>query len=88
MSIFKNIVIAVLAISILTFIALFGQLPALRKTPVGWLQRALCVHLPNGLKAIDGKVTGGRVTRRSKTLGRYLFYERNPVVLVRLLPIE
>ena len=79
----RNIAIAVFAVSLLTFIALFGQLPALRKTPIGWLQRALCLHLPNGLRGLDHRVTGGRVTTRSKRLGQYLFYEKNPVVLVR-----
>lgn len=84
MGILKNIALAILALSLLTFIALFGQLPALRKTPIGWLQRALCRHLPNGLRAIDGRATGGRITLKSKRLGRYLFYEQNPVVLVGL----
>lgn len=80
----RNIALAVLALSLITFIALFGQLPALRKTPIGWVQRALCLHLPNGLRAIDRKTTGGRLTSRSKRLGQWLFYEKNPVVLVRL----
>ena len=79
----KNVLAAILVLSILTFIALFGQLPALRKTPIGWLQRALCLHLPNGLEYIDKRATGGRLTTRSQRLGQYLFYEQNPVVLVR-----
>jgi len=49
MGVLRNIALAVFALSLITFIALFGQLPALRKTPIGWLQRALCLHLPNGL---------------------------------------
>ena len=79
----KNVLVAILVLSLLTFIALFGQLPALRKTPIGWLQRALCLHLPNGLKYVDRRTTGGQLTTRSKRLGHYLFYEANPVVLVR-----
>ena len=82
MGVLRNIINAILAISLLTFVALFGQLPALRKTPIGWLQRALCIHVPNGLKRLDSSVTGGRITNRSKRLGHYLFYEQNPVVLV------
>ena len=78
----RNIAIAVFAISLLTFVALFGQLPALRRTPIGLLQRILCLHLPNGLKKLDHLATGGRVTSKSKRLGHYLFYEKNPVVLV------
>ncbi|KAK4901683.1 palmitoyltransferase swf1 [Elasticomyces elasticus] len=77
----KNVLLAILVLSLLTFIALFGQLPALRKTPIGWLQRALCLHLPNSLKKVDRLATGGRVTSKSKRLGHYLFYEQNPVVL-------
>jgi palmitoyltransferase len=82
MGILQNIVIGVIAISFLTFVALFGQLPALRKTPIGWLQKILCLHIPNGLRAADRVATGGIITLKSKRLGRYLFYEKNPVVLV------
>ena len=85
MGILRNIGIAVFAISFLTFVALFGQLPALRRTPIGWLQRLLCLHTPNGLKALDRLTTGGRITTKSKRLGHYLFYEKNPVVLVSCL---
>jgi len=82
MGVLRNVVIAILVLSLLTFIVLFGQLPALRKTPIGWLQRALCLHLPNGLRKVDRRVTGGKVDERSRRLGHYLFYEGNPVVLV------
>ncbi|KAK0266632.1 palmitoyltransferase swf1 [Friedmanniomyces endolithicus] len=81
----QNVVIAILVLSLLTFISLFGQLPALRKTPIGWLQRVLCLHLPNGLKYIDHTTTGGRLTSRSKRLGQYLFQEQNPVILIIFL---
>ncbi|EMC99443.1 hypothetical protein BAUCODRAFT_64138 [Baudoinia panamericana UAMH 10762] len=81
----KNIVIAIFVLSLLTFVALFGQLPALRKTPIGWLQQALFVHIPNALKRVDQKVTGGRIIVKSKRLGHYLFYERNPIVLIIFL---
>src|ERR1700761_3946913 len=78
----RNVIIAVAALSLITFIALFGQLPALRRTPIGWLQRVLCLHIPHGLQAVDRRITGGKVTTKSKRLGQYLFYEKNPVVLV------
>lgn len=84
MGVLRNILLAVLLLSFLTFVALFGQLPALRKTPIGWLRRLLCIHTPNLLKHLDHAATGGHVTRRSVRLGTYLFYEQNPVVLVRL----
>ena len=86
MSVLRSIVVAVFALSFIVFVALFGQLPALRKTPIGWLQRALCLHLPNAAKAVDRRVTGGQITRRSTRLGNYLFYEKNPVVLVGVPP--
>ena len=82
MSVLHKIAAFVLVLSFFTFIALFGSLPALRKTPIGWLQRALCLHIPNGLKAVDRTATGGQITLKSQRLGRYLFYEKNPVVLV------
>jgi palmitoyltransferase len=47
------------------------------------------LHIPNTLKAVDRSITGGTVTRKSRSLGRYLFYQQNPVVLVctTLLPL-
>lgn len=83
MGVIRKIALAVLFISAVTFVALFGRLPALRKTPIGLLQRVLCVHIPKGLKAVDQRVTGGWTTVKGRKLGRYLFYEQNPVVLVR-----
>ena len=82
MGVLRNIIIGVIALSFITFVALFGQLPALRKTPIGWLQRVLCLHIPNGMRAVDRKATGGMITLRSHRVGRYLFYEKNSVVLV------
>lgn len=82
MGVLSNIAIVVAAVSFLTFVALFGQLPALRKTPIGWLQRALCLHTPNGLRALDRFTTGSRITIKSKRVGRYLFFEKNPIVMV------
>lgn len=85
MSALKKLLLGILLISLVTFVALFGRLPALRRTPIGWLHKALCLHLPNSLKAVDRKATGGRVTTHSKWLFQYLFYRQNPVVLVGLL---
>ncbi|CAK3995873.1 Palmitoyltransferase SWF1 [Lecanosticta acicola] len=85
MGVLRNVIVAILIVSLLTFVALFGQLPALRKTPIGWLQRMLCIRLPNGLQRIDGSLTGGQITRRSQRLGNYLFDQKNPVVLLLFL---
>jgi palmitoyltransferase len=85
MGVIRNIAIVVFAVCFLTFVALFGRLPVLRKTPIGWLQRLLCLHIPGGLRRADRILTGGRVTKKSKRLGQYLFYEKNPIVLVGTL---
>lgn len=77
----RNIIIAIAGISFITFVALFGQLPALRRTPIGWLQRLLCLHIPSGMRSLDQRATGGAITIKSKRLGQYLFYEKNPIVL-------
>ena len=82
MTILRNIAIAVLAISLLTFVALFGRLPALRRTPIGWLQRVLCLYIPNSLRRLDNNVTNGQMIQISQSWVHYLFYQRNPIVLV------
>lgn len=86
MALLRKLLIGILLVSFLTFVALFGRLPSLRRTPIGWLQRVLCIHTPNALRRFDRAATGGRVTRKSKKLGTYLFYEQNPVVLVCTMP--
>lgn len=82
METYKKVLVGILLISLVTFIALFGRLPALRRTPIGWLYRVLCLHGPNALKAIDRCTTGGRVTSRGKSLFHYLFYQKHPIILV------
>nr|POE64936.1 palmitoyltransferase swf1 [Quercus suber] len=82
MSFLRNVVIAILGLSFFTFIALFGQLPALRKTPIGWLQRAMCIRLPKGLRYVDQRLTKGKISSKTEKFGNYLFYEKNPAVLV------
>lgn len=84
MGLIRNLVIAVSIISFLTFVALFGSLPALRKTPIGWLHRLLRYQIPGFLAKIDGFVTGGKIAGAGRRLGNYLFYKKNPVVLVSL----
>ncbi|KAF7190003.1 Palmitoyltransferase swf1 [Pseudocercospora fuligena] len=81
----RNVVLAILILSLFTFIALFGRLPALRRTPIGWLNRLLCLHIPNGFRKVDRTLTGGQITRRSQRIGQYLFYEKNPIVLIIFL---
>lgn len=84
MGLIRNIVIAVTTASFITFVALFGQLPALRRTPVGWLHRLLRIHIPSALSKLDQGLTGGRLSNAGRRLGNYLIYRKNPVVLVGL----
>lgn len=56
-----------------------------RKTPIGFLQRLLCLHIPDGFRNLDGKITGGRITRSSNRLTNYLLYEKNPIILIIFL---
>ncbi|GAB7349410.1 hypothetical protein MBLNU459_g8527t1 [Dothideomycetes sp. NU459] len=82
---FRNTVIAVVVISFFTFVALFGRLPALRKTPIGFLQRLLCIHIPRGFRSLDGNITGGRLTTSLAHLTNYMLYKNNPIVLIIFL---
>ncbi|KAF2857634.1 zf-DHHC-domain-containing protein [Piedraia hortae CBS 480.64] len=82
---FNGMLLAVVGISALTFIALFGQLPALTKSPIGWMYRMLCIHVPGGMKAADRRISGGAVAARLSRLNEYLFYEKNPIVLIVFL---
>lgn len=84
---FRNTIIAVLVISLFTFIALFGRLPALRKTPIGFTHRLLCIHIPNGFRRLDNQTTGGRMNRSIARLTNYLLYQKNPVILLLFLTL-
>ena len=107
MGIIRNYALGILAISALTFIALFGRLPALRyvrnfgrdpfnlspcakspfncrRTPIGFLHRAIWIYIPNFFIRLDGRLTGGRFVGSVHRVGNYLVYERHPIVLVRV----
>jgi palmitoyltransferase ZDHHC4 len=55
---------------------------ARRRTPIGFLHRLLWVYLPNGLSAVDQRLTGRRITRSLARTGNYLMNEKHPLVLV------
>lgn len=82
---FRNTIIAIVVISFFTFVALFGRLPALRRTPIGLLQRLLCIHVPSAFRRFDSRYTNGRLNRALAGLADYLLNQKNPVVLVRPL---
>lgn len=79
-----KIATVVLAISFMTFVAFFGRLPALRNTPIAWLHRAIWVHLPNSVLALDRRLTGGRCTESLVRFGRFMMHDRHPTVMVRV----
>lgn len=55
-----------------------------RNTPIGFLNRLLCLHLPASLRRGDQKITGGRADAYVTQLAQYLFHEKHPLVLVRV----
>lgn len=82
MGLLRNVLIFVTVVSFFTFVAFFGQLPALRKTPIGWIHRLIWVDIPRAFRRIDQLLFAGRFAERGQRLGRYLFHEKNPVVMV------
>ena len=88
MVLLKKLIIAILAISLFTFVALFGRLPAFRTTPIGYLNRLFLVALPRTLLKADQYVSGGRFTASMRRAGHYLMNENHPIILVRQLRIS
>ncbi|KAI1834506.1 hypothetical protein DTO006G1_149 [Penicillium roqueforti] len=78
----RTVGLVILAVSAFTFIALFGRLPAFRKTPVAWLHRVLWVYFPNGIAIVDNRLFGGRVLRCWNRSGSYVLKENHPLVLI------
>ena len=68
--------------SLLTFIVLFGHVPALRYTPIGLVNRLIRTTIPRLLHDLDYVITGGYFTRKGRRWYIYLFDEANPVVMI------
>ena len=81
----RDAIVAIIAISFLTFVTFFGRLPAFRNTPIGILHRVLWIHIPNLLQSLDVLVTGGRTSQALKNFTHYLFNRKHPLVLVCLV---
>ncbi|KAF7551777.1 hypothetical protein G7046_g7620 [Stylonectria norvegica] len=84
---FKIIALLILAISFMVFVAFFGRVPALRRTPIATLHRLIWVHFPNLVLAVDQRLTSGRVSRYLKKFGNYLMYDRHWTVVGFFLAI-
>ncbi|KAF1995380.1 palmitoyltransferase swf1 [Amniculicola lignicola CBS 123094] len=85
MGIGEKIAIFTITVSLLTFIAFFGRLPAFRNTPIGFVHRLLVIHIPSTLRNIDLYLTNGRITNGSSRLGHYLMYDKHPMVIIFFL---
>jgi palmitoyltransferase len=53
-----------------------------RRTPIGFLHRAMWIYIPNGLVRLDSLLLGGRALYCWNRSGRYLMHENHPLVLV------
>ncbi|KAJ5168676.1 uncharacterized protein N7482_004270 [Penicillium canariense] len=82
MGVLRTVALVILGISTFTFIALFGRLPAFRKTPIAFLYRLLWVYLPNGIAYLDSHLLGGWLVRAWSRSGRYVLHENHPLVLI------
>ncbi|KAF1922997.1 palmitoyltransferase swf1 [Didymella exigua CBS 183.55] len=85
MALARTLVILALAVSFFTFVAFFGRLPALRNTPVGFLNRLFVRHLPAFVRRLDLALTNGRITSSSSRLAHHLMHDRHPVIVVFFL---
>ncbi|RSL56448.1 hypothetical protein CEP53_006781 [Fusarium sp. AF-6] len=84
---FKTIVLLILFISFMVFVAFFGRLPALRRTPIAFLYKVIWVHIPNGILGLDNILTGGRISKYLSRFGNYMVYERHWTVVIFFLLI-
>ncbi|XRM42501.1 palmitoyltransferase swf1 [Aspergillus tubingensis] len=78
----RTIALVILGISGFVFVALFGRLPAFRKTPIGWLYRALWIHIPNGLLYLDSWLLNGWLSHCWTCSGSYILHENHPLILI------
>ncbi|ETI27974.1 hypothetical protein G647_00423 [Cladophialophora carrionii CBS 160.54] len=88
MGLVRSIAIVVLSISLIVFVALFGRLPAFRRTPIAFLHRLLWVYIPHALGQVDERLTGRRITRSLARTGDYLMNEKHPLVLIFFVGLQ
>ncbi|KAB8274443.1 hypothetical protein BDV30DRAFT_225847 [Aspergillus minisclerotigenes] len=82
MGLLRTIALVILGISGFTFVALFGKLPAFRKTPIGLLHRVVCIYIPSAISSLDAHLLDGRLVYCWNTSGSYIFHENHPLVLI------
>ncbi|KAF3184544.1 palmitoyltransferase swf1 [Orbilia oligospora] len=76
----RDILVAILSLSFVVFVALFGHVPALRKTPIGWGHHFIWKTLPRWFTTVDMKLTGGMMVRTVKGLFNYIMYDKHPLI--------
>ncbi|KAF5674505.1 SWF1-like protein [Fusarium heterosporum] len=87
MSSLKKLVLLILFISFMVFVAFFGRIPALRRTPIATLHKLIWVHIPNGITKVDQVITGGRVSSYLSRFGNLMLHERHWAVVLFFLLI-
>ncbi|EUC34354.1 hypothetical protein COCCADRAFT_4291 [Bipolaris zeicola 26-R-13] len=85
MTVARTIIIFTVTVSLVTFIAFFGRLPAFRNTPIGFLNRLFLIHIPSTFRKVDLALTNGRITNGGSRLGHYLMYDKHPLVVIFFL---
>ncbi|KJZ74653.1 hypothetical protein HIM_06003 [Hirsutella minnesotensis 3608] len=84
---FKWAVAFILGLSFMVFVTFFGRLPALRRTPVAALYKLIWIHIPNGLSALDNRLTSGKLSRSLMRFGTFIMYDRHPTIVIFFLII-
>ncbi|CAO2647618.1 Nn.00g085400.m01.CDS01 [Neocucurbitaria sp. VM-36] len=85
MTLARNIIVFTVTVSLVTFVAFFGRLPAFRNTPIGFLHRLLIIYIPAALRKLDLRLTNGRITNGGSRLGHYLMHDKHPLVVIFFL---
>ncbi|KAI4656849.1 uncharacterized protein J4E78_006740 [Alternaria triticimaculans] len=85
MTVARTIIIFTITVSLVTFVAFFGRLPAFRNTPIGFLNRLFLIHIPSAFRKLDLALTNGRITNGGSRLGSYLMHDKHPLVVIFFL---
>ncbi|MCJ1479642.1 palmitoyltransferase swf1 [Lambiella insularis] len=87
MGFYQKLILAIASLSFVVFTALFGSLPAFRKTPIGYVNRLIWIKFPSLLLSADRLLSGGRFISLLKRAGHYLMNQNHPLVLIFYLTI-
>lgn len=82
MTYFSFLLTIIFTFSLFTFVVLFGHIPAVKNTPIGWLHYLLLTVLPAWLKVVDQSLSGGRISQYLVLKKKQVMNERHPSVLI------